>query len=388
MNTIPSINVSPFYSRPTWIEISRKSLIHNVKSLYKFINQNSDNNVKICAIVKSNAYGHGLKEVASVIGDLKEVEILGVTSIEEAILLRELKIKKPVLLLGSVYPFENFKYLLEYKIMPTVSSIDLLNRLGKFAKKNEKLIKFYLKVDTGMGRLGILPRSVEEFIKEYKNNKNLICEGIYTHLSSAFEDKQYTEYQLKLFKQVIQVFKNSKINLKFTHVANSAGILLYKEALFNMVRPGLLIYGLLPFKGASDIIKVSRVLSLKSKIVFLKVLPKGSYISYSKTYCTKKRTKVAIVPLGYADGFLRVLSNKAKVLVDGKFCNVLGRVTMDMIMIDVTHIKNVKVGSEVVIIGKQNGNTISAEDIAKQADTINYEIVTRLSDRIPRFLID
>lgn len=380
------MNTSAFYTRPTWIEISKSALLNNIKNIYKFVNKKK-NGVKICAIIKSNAYGHGLREVASVIGELREIEILGVASIEEAILLRELNIKKTILLLGSLYPYENFKYLLDYNITPTVSSIVIMNKLDEFAKKNNKVMRFHLKIDTGMGRIGILPTSVDKFVEEYKSKKNLICEGIYTHFSSAAEDKEYTKYQMSLFNSFYQKLLLSGIRPKFIHAANSAALLLYKEAIFNMVRPGLLIYGLLPFDKAKDVINLSNVLTLKSKIVFLKVLPKGCYISYSKSYCTKRKTKVATIPLGYADGFLRSLSNKAKVLIGGEFCDVLGKVTMDMIMVDVTHIKNVKVGDEVVIIGKQRNKTISAENLAMWANTINYEITTRLSERIPRVLV-
>ncbi|MCS7231902.1 MAG: alanine racemase [Elusimicrobiota bacterium] len=382
-----STTTSPFYTRPTWIEISQSSLLKNIKNIYKFINS-GNKKVKICAIVKSNAYGHGLKEVASVIGKVKEVEFLGVTSIEEAILLREMGIKKQILLLGSLYPFDNFKYLLKYKITPTVASVFLMDKLEEFSKKHNTIIKFHLKVDTGMGRIGILPESIHEFIREYKAKKNLICEGIYTHFSSAAEDKEYTEYQINLFNDVYKKLYLANIKPIYVHTANSAAMLLYKNSLFNMVRPGLLIYGLLPFKKALDIINISNVLSLKSKIVFLKTLPKGRYISYSKTYCTKRKTRVATVPVGYADGFLRSLSNKGKVLVNGKFCNILGRVTMDMIMIDVTHIKDVRVGTEVVVIGRQKGNSISVEEVASTAGTINYEITARLSERIPRILVE
>lgn len=379
-------DVSTFHTRPTWIEVSKSALLNNIKNIYKFVNQK--NKVKICAIVKSNAYGHGLKEIALTIANLKEVEILGVSSVEEAILLRELNIKKKILLLGSLYPYKNFKYLLEYDITPTVCSIPIMNKLYEFAKKYQKVINFHLKVDTGMGRVGILPTSIEKFIEEYNNKKNLICEGLYTHFSSASEDKEYTEYQMNLFNKVYKQLISSNIKPKFVHTANSAALLLYEEALFNMVRPGLLIYGLLPFSKAKDIIDLSNVLTLKSKIVFLKVLPRGAYISYSKTYCTKRKTKVATIPIGYADGILRTLSNKAKVLIGGKFCDVLGKITMDMIMVDVTHIKDVKVGDEVVIIGKQKDKFISSEDVAVWADTINYEITTRLSERIPRILVE
>mgnify|MGYP001772907915 CR=1 FL=1 len=379
-------NYLPFYSRPTIIENSKEAIKENIANIYNFLNK-TNKKVKICAIIKSNAYGHGLLHFGSILNKIKYVSMLGVTSIEEAILLREKGVTKPILLLGSIYPFENFKYLIEYKITPTIASSLILKELEKFCKKQNCRINFHVKIDTGMGRIGILPENVESFINEYKSCKNVMCEGLYTHFSSAAEDKEYTFYQLGLFKDVYKKFLLSGIKPKYVHAANSAALLLYPQTYFNMVRPGLIIYGLLPFKDAKRIIDIKRVLTLKSKIVFLKTLPKGKYISYSKTYCTTHRTKVATVPIGYADGILRKLSNVGKVLVKGCFCNIIGRVTMDMIMVDVTGVKDVKVGDEVVLIGQQGNNTISAEDLALWSETINYEITTRLSERIPRIFV-
>jgi alanine racemase len=215
----------------------------------------------------------------------------------------------------------------------------------------------------------------------------VVCEGVYTHFSSAKEDKEYTLYQLKLFNECYKKLLSCGIKPKFVHTANSAASVLYPESYFNIIRPGLIIYGLRPFDKVDKYIDIHPILSLKSKIVFLKILPKGKYISYSKTYVTKKKTKVATVPIGYADGLLRKLSNKGKVLIKGKFCNIIGRVTMDMIMVDVNNVEDVKVGDEVVIIGKQLDKQIFVEDIAALCETINYEIATLLSQRIPRMIV-
>ncbi len=384
MKTIFEYNL-PFYSRPTEIEINKKFIKDNIRSIYNFINKRKK--VKICAIIKSNAYGHGLLIFGKILDEISYVEMLGVTSIEEAIVLREKGITKPILLLGSIYPFENFKYLLTYRITPTVASVLLLKELDKFTLKHNKKINFHLKIDTGMGRIGILAENIDKFIIQYQNCKNVICNGVYTHFSSAADDKEYTFYQLRLFKEVYEKLLQVGITPRYVHAANSAATLLYPETYFNMVRPGLMIYGLLPFNNADKFVKLKKVLTLKSKIVFLKTLPKGKYISYSKTYCTKRKTKVATIPIGYADGILRKLSNCGKVLINGEFCNIIGRVTMDMIMVDVTNIKNIKIGDEVILIGSQKGKTISVEDISNWAETINYEIVTRLSERIPRIVV-
>jgi alanine racemase len=377
----------PFYSRPTWIEINKNVLIKNISSIYNYVNTKSKARINICAVIKSNAYGHGIQIVGKILEDIEYIKLFGVASIEEAIILRKEKVKKPILLLGSIYPFENFIYLFRYNINPTVSSILVLKELDKFAKKIGQKIKFHLKIDTGMGRIGILPERIEDFINEYKSLSNVVCEGVYTHFSSAKEDKEYTLYQLKLFNECYKKLLSCGIKPKFVHTANSAASVLYPESYFNIIRPGLIIYGLKPFDKVDKYIDIHPVLSLKSKIVFLKTLPKGKYISYSKTYVTKKKTKVATIPIGYADGLLRKLSNKGKVLIKGKFCKIIGKVTMDMVMVDVSNIKDVKVGDEVVLIGKQFDKQIFVEDIADLCETINYEIVTLLSNRIPRIVV-
>jgi alanine racemase len=377
----------PFYSRPTRVEINKSLLIKNISSIYHYVNNKNKHKVGIFAVIKSNAYGHGINLVGKILEDIEYVKLFGVASIEEAKILRDEKIKKPILLLGSIYPFENFEYLYEYKITPTVSSVLILKELNKFAKKIGQKIKFHLKIDTGMGRIGLLPERIEDFINEYKLMGNIICDGIYTHFSSAKEDREYTLYQLKLFNNCYKKLISCGIKPKYVHTANSAATILYPESYFNMIRPGLIIYGLKPFNKVNKYIDIHPVLSLKSKIVFLKILSKGKYISYSKTYITKKKTKVATVPIGYADGVLRKLSNKGKVLIKGKFCNIIGRVTMDMIMVDVNNVEDVKVGDEVVIIGKQLDKQIFVEDIADLCETINYEIVTLLSQRIPRMIV-
>ncbi|MCX7957196.1 MAG: alanine racemase [Endomicrobia bacterium] len=380
-------NLSSFFTRPTWIEISKSNLVSNIENIYRYINQNNKK-IKLCAIVKSNAYGHGLREVSSVIAKIPQVKYLGITSIEEAAILRDIEIKKPILLLGSIYPFDNFKYLLEYDIIPTVASINLLEELNKFAYKKNVKIKFHLKFDTGMGRIGLSPLSIQQFLDKYNDTKNLVCDGIYSHLSSAYEDKEYSLFQINLFNRIREELVRKGAYLRLSHILNSAGILLYKNSLFDMVRPGLIMYGLLPFVKASDILKVFPVLSLKTRVVFIKTVPKGTYISYSKTFCTKKRTKVATLPIGYADGLMRKLSNRGKVLIKNKFCDIIGRVTMDMMMVDVTNIKDINVGDEVIIIGKLANNKITVEEVANWSETINYEVTTRLSERIPRLLVD
>ncbi len=382
-----------FFSRPTWIEINKAAIVNNLNNITKIILQNKTysnqqfNKKSICAIIKSNGYGHGIEQVGKVVSKFPLVKYLGVTSVEEGIKLREQKIHKPILLLGSIFPYKNFSEIIHYDITPTVASITVMKELAKQAEKYNKPVKFHLKVDTGMGRIGISVESLHFFVEEYKKLKSVVCEGVYTHFSSAYEDKEYTMFQLDLFKNFYTGLMSYEIKPLYIHAANSAALVLYPQTHFNMVRPGLIIYGMKPFPEVDRFVSVEPVLSLKSRIVFLKTLPKGKYISYAKTFRTKRLTRVATIPIGYADGFLRKLSNTAKVLVRGQRCNVIGRVTMDMIMVDVTDVKNVCVGDEVVLIGKQGNEQIFIEDIAQLCQTINYEIATLLSTRIPRIVV-
>ncbi|MFQ3675324.1 MAG: alanine racemase [Endomicrobiia bacterium] len=372
-----------FYSRPTWIEINKNSLIYNINNISNHISSK----VKICTIIKSNAYGHGLVDIGKILYKLPKVKFLGVTAIEEAIVLRERKINSPILLLGSIFPYKNIKEILHYNIVPTISSVTMLKEVEKYCRKNYKKLKVNLKIDTGMGRIGILPQGIKNFLNEISSSKNVILDGVYTHFSCAGEDKNYTLGQFNLFQNSIAELKSGGFKIENFHCANSAATLLYRETHLDMIRPGLILYGLKPVFNSEKYVDTKPVLSLKSRIVFLKTLPKGKGISYGKTFITKTKTKVATIPVGYADGLMRKLSNIGQVLVKGEFCNILGRVTMDMIMVDVTKIKDVCIGEEVVIIGKQGKNIISAEQVADWCETINYEITTGLSYRIPRKVV-
>jgi len=371
-----------FFSRPTWIEINLKHLRHNIRQIKKILSPN----VKILAVVKTNAYGHGIFEVAKACTQEK-VDYLGVTSVEEGILLREKKIKLPILILGTLFPFENFKYILKYNLTPTISSLAGLSAYSYYSKKLNKRGIFHLKVDTGMGRIGINPESIDNFLENLSTHKNLLMEGIFTHFSSADSDEKYTLEQIEIFDNIIKKVKKSKScqNLIF-HACNSAGMLKFKQAHYSMVRPGLCIYGLKPFENSNEFIDTKPVLSWKARIVFLKKVLEGKSISYGRTFITKKPTLVATIPVGYGDGYNRKLSNKGYVFVKNKIVPIIGRVTMDMTMIDVTDVPDVKVGDEVSLINSEVN--ISVEDIAKILDTINYEIVCNIHPRVLRVYVE
>jgi len=371
--------------RPTRAEINLENIKFNVEAIKTFVCKN----VEMLAVVKADAYGHGAVEVAKTL-EKSAVRIFGVATIEEGIELRFAGIKKDILILGSTYPFSNFSEVIKHDLIPTIASISGLESFNNSAKIKDKKLPVHLKIDTGMGRIGITSLTFVSLIEKIKGMKNIYIDGLYSHLACATENRNFTEKQILVFKKLTE-----KIPARYFHISASASILKYKNSHFNLVRPGLLIYGLLPFENSKKVLPVKPALTLKTKIVFLKTVPENTSISYCRTFITKRISKIATIPIGYADGFLRCNSNlpdgrragNTKVLVHGKKADVVGRVCMDMTMIDVTGIKNVSVGDEVVIIGSQGKEKISVENVAKRCNTINYEVVTSLSKRVPRVYI-
>ena len=336
-------------------------------------------------MVKANAYGHGSAVLSAAAGRCG-VAALGVSSLEEGIALRESGIKDKILILGSIFPLENLVVAAEHGLTPTISSAQGLAELVRLGRKRRERLSFHLKIDTGMGRVGISPSSARVLIEKIAQRAEVRCEGIYTHFSCADCDREYTRRQRAAFLPVIEYAKN--IGLRFAaHASNSAALLAGTISFFDMVRPGLILYGLLPFEGAEKKIKVSPVLSWKTRIVFLKKVPRGTPVSYGRTFSTGRRSLIATLPVGYADGYSRRLSNKADVLIRGRRCPVVGRVTMDMIMADVTGLPGATIGDEAALIGTQSGETITAEELAGRAGTINYEITCAISSRVPRIVV-
>ena len=359
-----------------WVEIDLDAVQKNIKNIVEMIG----NNIEIMGIVKGNAYGHDAVEVSKILVK-NGVNQLAVARIEEAIILRRNNIKAPILVL-SVSPEEELSYYLKYHIMPTISSIDMALKLNEKAKNNNYIVKAHIKVDTGMGRLGVLPKSIPLFIKTLSDMSHINIQGVFTHFSVADEaDKTYTYQQYHLFKEVIKSIQ--KMNLSMTikfHVANSAATLDFPGMWLDMIRPGCLIYGFYPSKTVKRSIQLFPALTFKSRISFKKYLPKGSYIGYGNTYKTKRETLVGTMPVGYADGYIRALSNQSNVLVHEKKIPTLGRICMDQTMIDMTDIPKAQIGDEVVLWGRQGNQKISLEEIAQKIDTIVDEIV-HLTDK-------
>ncbi|MDD5617746.1 MAG: alanine racemase [Candidatus Omnitrophica bacterium] len=366
--------------RPTRAEVNLSAIEYNFKQVKK----NIGNNARILVVVKADAYGHGAVKVAQ---RLKKcgAEYFGVATVLEAIELRENNIKKPILLLTACSENE-FSVLINYNITPTIADIETAEFLNKKLNKLGKKMPVHIKIDTGMGRIGIWHKDSVDFIMKVSRLKNLILEGIYTHFPSADEDEEFTKLQIASFNRLIDDLENRGINIALRHAANSAGIVRYKDAHFSLVRPGLMLYGLYSDAEAKRFIKLKPAMSFKTAITYLKDVPAGRSISYGRTFITERETKIATLPVGYADGYNRILSNRAEVLIRGRRCPVIGRICMDHTMIDVTGI-DAKLGDEAVLIGKQGNSEITTEEIAHLCSTISYEVVCWVSKRVPRIYI-
>ena len=361
--------------RPTWAEVNLGNLSFNFQQIKQILPAK----VKVMVCVKADAYGHGLIPVASRLAK-NGVDYLSVASIDEGIELREAGIKLPILVLGIILEKDIWP-LLKYGLSQTVCTEDLARSLSFAGEKSGHKIHIHVKVDTGMGRLGVIHKDAVSFIKKINKFKGINIEGIFTHLSLADINRDFTLHQIKLFNDLFAKLKKALISIPLIHAANSLGVTNYKESHFNMVRPGLVIYGLYPEELSN--IELKPVLSLKTRVVYLKRVPAGYGISYGYTYVTKKEATIVNLPIGYGDGYPRNLSNLAAVLINGRRFKISGRVCMDQIMVDVGDTK-VTVGDEVVLIGSQGKNKINTEELAALSATIPYEIVCGLSSRIPR----
>lgn len=365
--------------RPTWVEIDLNALRHNLFAIKKWVGPQ----IKILGIVKADAYGHGDYEVSRVLLS-NGVEMLGIAIVEEGIQLREKGIKTPLLILGGIFE-EQIDTVIQYDLTPTVYDLKLADVLSKRAYHFNKVIKVHVYVDTGMGSIGVKHNKAVEFIKSLKDMKNLFIEGIYTHCSSSDEnDSSFTNLQIKRFRAILDALDTIKARIPLRHMANSGAIIGYPEAYFTMVRPGLSLYGLYPSEDVSRDIGLKPVMSFKTRIIHIKEMDTGDVVGYGRGYSIIKPTRVAILPVGYADGYNRLLSNQGKVIIRGRKSPIIGLVCMDQCFVDVTHIKDVSVGGEVVLYGSQGEETIPIESIAKQLDTIPYEVTCSISKRVPR----
>lgn len=360
----------------TWLEIDLDVIAKNTRNIKKIIGKNKE----LMAVVKGNAYGHDVLEIVPIF--LKNgATRLAVARLEEGIFLRKAGIDVPILVLGATLK-EEAETALMHDITTSVCNISFIKKMNELSLKLKKKAKIHLKIDTGMGRLGVKPEKAVDFIKKVLTFDHIIIEGIFTHFSVADEkDKKYTEEQFRKFSEILKILEKEKIRIPLKHVSNSATLLDLEHMWLDMVRPGIALYGLYPSKEVKKVIKLIPAQRFKTRITFLKELPAEKSISYGRTYTTyKKNTIIASLPIGYADGYSRLLSNKGEVLVRGRRMPIIGRICMDQCMIDVTDLPLVKIGDEVVLWGKQGNERITVEEIADKLNTINYEI-THLPDK-------
>lgn len=356
--------------RPTVAEVDLKKMARNLHKVRERVG-----NVKILTLLKANAYGHGAVPVGLYLQENNLCEFFGVASVEEGLALREAGITLPVLVLGSIYPFEAFEYAIKNDLAITIASQAAADAVCEIAAKLGKKALCHVKQDTGMGRIGTRRVNVFGIIETLSKNPHVILDGLYTHLSSADTDPVFTEEQVGYFRDTLTNVRLHGIQISHVHMAASPGVAARTDIYFDMVRPGHAAFGL--DEGYEPI------LSLKTRVVYLKDVPAGSSISYGRSFIAQKPMKVATLPVGYGDGYLRAFSNKGEVLIKGKRCRVLGNVTMDMMMVDVTDV-NASVGDEAVLAGRQGDEEITWAELAQKAGTIDYELCTLLMPRVPR----
>lgn len=341
--------------------------------------------VKIMGVVKANAYGHGINEISDYIIKNNLVDYLGVAILEEGIALRESGVQLPILAFTAPFDYQAEDYV-KYNIEPAISSIKIAQIFSNIGLTYNKKIPVHIKVDTGMGRLGIDIRSAASFIKEVIKMENIEVKGIFSHFASSDEkDKTFARIQLNRFKELRTfITQVEEIKHPIFHIANSAAIIDMEDSYFDMVRPGIMMYGYYPSHETTESIEIKPVLSLKSKVSFLKTVEPNTSISYNRRYFTQKRTRIVTIPIGYADGYYRSLTNKGPVIIKGNKFKISGTVCMDQVMVDIENNIDIKEGDDVIFIGEDNNHKITAWDIANIVQTIPYEVFCSISSRVPR----
>ncbi len=370
-------------NRPTVALIDRAALKHNYQELRKRVSSGT----MFMAVVKANAYGHGDVEVSRTLEALG-CEYFGVAVSEEGVKLRKGGIKNPIVLLGGVYP-DQIKEVFDYELTPVVWDLETALLVNAQAEKTGTRKKVHIKIDTGMGRLGLLSRRIVNFFQEFKAYGSLEVEGVMSHFAEMDNaDKDFSRKQLDLFLKVLGIIQGLGYDPPLIHMGNSAAIVDSPESHFNLIRPGLMLYGSYPAPRFKKMINLKPVMSIRTQILQLNHVAAGFPVSYSRTFVTRRESMIATLPMGYGDGVPRSLSsNEGHVLVRGKRAPIVGLVCMDLTMVDVTDIEGVSVGDRVVIIGAQGEDEITVEEVAEKAGTVPYEIFCNISQRVPRLVV-
>ena len=353
------------------LEIDTNKVINNINTIKEYIGKNVD----IMPVLKDNAYGTYIQEKLDILNKTN-IKIVAVAIVDEGVKLRTSGYTGDIFVLNQPLQQE-LDSIANYNLIVGIGSIDFLKEIGK---KNNTY-KIHIEIGTGMGRTGIRPSRINEYLEEASKYPNIIIDGIYTHFSCSDCDANYTNAQIQSFETALTIVKEKVPTLRYIHCCNSAGIIDFPQAHYNLVRPGLILHGLYPTEELKSKIKLEPTTKLKTKISFIKEVDAGTSISYGRSYITTAKTKVATVPLGYADGLRRAMSNRGKVVVNGQIVPIIGKVCMDCFMIDVTTLPNVQVGDDVYIWDNEN---ISIEDVAEIYDTINYEVLVSISPRVVR----
>lgn len=368
--------------RPTWAEINLANLVFNFKSVKTFVGAE----VHYMAVVKADGYGHGAVECARAL-EKENVDWFGVAIPEEGLQLRQAGILRPILCLGGFWEYQQ-NLIVENDLTTAICRLENAESLNNAAMSQNRTAKVHVKVDTGMGRIGVRFDEIAAFAEQLKFFSHLKVQGLMTHFAAAdnLAENEFTNEQIRRFAQAVEIFEKKGFQLIYKDLANSPGAIAHKNARGNMVRLGGVLYGLGGDVLPKEIKKpeLKPVMSVFSQVTLLKKVPKGESLGYSRTFTTKRDSLIATIPIGYHDGYPRLLSNRAQVIINGKKAPVVGRISMDWTIVDVTEIADVKIGDCVVLIGEQNGQTITAEELARKTDTISYEITCGINSRVVR----
>ena len=370
--------------RPVWAEINLDNLAHNIREVRKHTRKEA----LVSAVIKANAYGHGSVDIARTFLE-NGADRIAVAILTEAIELRNAKILEPIMILGYT-PRSQYRKVIENNIIQTIYNYEDAKILSNEAKKLGKDATIHIKIDSGMGRIGfeVNDRTIEEIVKIQKL-PNIYIEGIYTHFAKADEkDKTHTRGQFRKFDEIVHKLKDKGLEIPIKHVSNSASIIDLPEYNLDMVRAGIMLYGFYPSDAVNKKdIKLKPAMNLKAKISHIKTVAKGTGISYGQIFVTEKESKIATIPIGYADGFTRLLTEKSEVYIKGKRAKIVGKICMDQSMIDVTNIPDVNIDDEVVLFGFGKENYPHVDELAEKIGTINYEIVCMVARRVPRVYV-
>jgi len=338
---------------------------------------------EVLAVLKADAYGHGAVPIAKALANL-DVTRFGVASPSEGVALRQAGLTHQILILGPLFP-EQLPDLIAHHLTPTISSLELVAPLSRLLQDRKDPYPVHIKVETGMGRLGFLPDAVTDLLALPVFKSVLRVEGLMTHLADADnEDSHYTKQQLALLQSALTRIESAGFNVPIVHAANSAAIIAHPSTHLTLVRPGLLLYGYAPSPRLSEKLAITPILTLKTKVAQVRHLEPGASVSYARSYRAARPTTIAVLPIGYADGYSRGLSNRGAVLIRGRRAPIVGRVCMDMTMVDVTNIPDIHAGEPVTVIGRDGSDRITAVDLADWLDTIPYEVLCGIGARIPR----